>query len=172
MTSRVHRDLIEGFISSGAEDVDRSIGGGIPYRSLMLIEGQSAAGKSTLAQQFLWGALNSGENAVLYTTEQTIQSFLRQMDSLGEDVRDYFLLGHLEILPITIAPNSIEPALLFLELTKNIASHQHCRVIVVDSLTTFVSQAESTASSQPVRSRVASSSAVMMPGTRPLGSAP
>ena len=54
-------------ISAGAEDVDRTLGGGIPYRTLMLIEGQSASGKSTLAQQLVWGALGSGEKAAVYT---------------------------------------------------------------------------------------------------------
>jgi len=84
-----------GHISTGSPDLDRSIGGGIPYRTLMLIEGQSAAGKSSLSQQLIWGALTAGENAALYTTEQTVQSFLRQMASLGEDVSNYFLLNHL-----------------------------------------------------------------------------
>ena len=130
-----------GVISTGSGDIDRTIGGGIPYRTLMLIEGESAAGKSTLAQQFVWGALTSGENAALYITEQTVQNFLRQMTSLGQDVRDHFLLRHLEIVPVSILPDSVEPAVLFRTLADHIASQSACRVIVVDSLSTFVSEA-------------------------------
>jgi len=131
-----------GHISTGSEDLDRSIGGGIPYRTLMLIEGQSAAGKSTLSQQLIWGALTAGENAALYTTEQTVQSFLRQMASLGEDVSNYFLLNHLQIYPLNIPPGSIPPAKLFRQLHDHIRRQTKCRIVVVDSLTTIISQAD------------------------------
>ncbi len=141
MTSAVQWGQAGGVISTGSTEIDRRIGGGIPYGTLMLIEGPAASGKSTLAQQFLWGALASGEDAALYTTEQTVQSFLRQMDSLGMDVRDYFLLDHLAIYPVSISPDSIEPDLLFQELSNHIRRQKACRVILVDALTTFVSQA-------------------------------
>ena len=108
----------------------------------MLIEGQSAAGKSTLAQQLIWGALTAGENAALYTTEQTVQSFLRQMTSLGEDVSNYFLLNHLQIFPLNIPPGTIAPAELFRQLHNHIARQTECRIVVVDSLTTIISQAD------------------------------
>ncbi|MCI0787993.1 MAG: AAA family ATPase [Chloroflexi bacterium] len=126
-------------ISAGAEDVDRTLGGGIPYRTLMLIEGQSASGKSTLAQQLVWGALGSGEKAAVYTTEQTVHSFLRQTTSLGLDVRDYFLMGLLHIYPISIAPDAAAPEVLFEELRRHIMNQKDCRVILVDALSTFVS---------------------------------
>ena len=106
----------------------------------MLIEGESASGKSTLAQQLLRGALESGEKAAIYTTEQTVQSFIRQMISLGLDVRDHFLLNRLQIYPISIPPDSIDPATLFQELVNHMINQTACRVIVMDSLTTFVSR--------------------------------
>ena len=127
-------------ISAGAEDVDRTLGGGIPYRTLMLIEGQSASGKSTLAQQLVWGALGSGERAAIYITEQTVQSFLRQTTSLGLDVRDYFLLDLLKIYPISIPSDAAAPEILFEELRRHIMKQDDCRVILVDALSTFVSQ--------------------------------
>lgn len=140
MTTTFEEPQLLEIISAGAEDVDRTLGGGIPYRTLMLIEGQSASGKSTLAQQLVWGALESGEKAALYTTEQTVQSFFRQMTSLGLDVRDYFLLDLLQVYPISISPDAADPGLLFDELGNHIMQQDDCRVILVDSLTTFVSQ--------------------------------
>jgi flagellar protein FlaH len=128
-------------ISSGAEDVDRTLGGGIPYRTLVLIEGQSASDKSTLAQQLVWGALGSGERAAVYTTEQTVQSFLRQTTSLGLDVRDYFLLDLLQIYPISIPSDAAAPEALFEELRRHIMKQDDCRVILVDAPSTFVSHA-------------------------------
>ena len=140
MTSAIEDPQVLEVISAGTEDIDRTLGGGIPYRTLMLIEGQSASGKSTLAQQLVWGALESGERAALYTTEQTVQSSFRQMTSLGLDVRDYFLLDLLQVYPISIPPDAAAPEILFDELRSHIMKQSDCRVILVDSLTTFVSQ--------------------------------
>ena len=66
---------------------------------------------------------------------------IRQMDSLGLDVKDYFLLDHLQIFPVSISPDSVDPGVLFHELSRHIAAQENCRVIVVDALTTFVSHA-------------------------------
>ena len=45
-------------ISTGSMELDRRLGGGIPHKTLLLIEGEEASGKSTFAQQLIWGALN------------------------------------------------------------------------------------------------------------------
>ena len=129
------------FISTGSMELDRRLGGGIPYRTLMLIEGQEASGKSTFAQQLIWGALNSGEKACVYTTEQNVQSLIRQMSSLGQDVADFFLLHELEIFPITVASDSSSPVRLFNQLSAHMATQSNARMIVIDALTTFVSHA-------------------------------
>lgn len=131
----------EGVISTGAETVDKIFGGGIPYRTLMLIEGEAASGKSALVQQFIWGALSSGEEAAVYITEQTVQAFIRQSSSLGLDISDYFLLDQLRVYPVSIPPDSVKPAIVFQRLADHLRGQSDCRVIVVDSLTTFVSRA-------------------------------
>lgn len=138
MTTQWDNVQSSGIISSGSPDIDRFLGGGIPYQTLMLLEGASASGKSTLAQQFVWGALTTGESATLYITEQTLQNCLRQMSSLGQDVRDYFLLHHLEIFPIAAISNGVELSQVFEDLANHLESQQDRRVIVVDSLSTFV----------------------------------
>ena len=136
------KDRATGLVCTGNKELDKSIGGGIPYRTLMLMEGQSASGKSTLSQQLIWGALTAGENAALYTTEQTVQSFLRQMSSLGEDVSNFFLLNHLQIFPLTVTQGTIAPSTLLRQLEKHISQQTDCRIVVVDSLTTIISQAD------------------------------
>ena len=128
-------------ITTGTIELDRRLGGGIPYNTVMLIEGQDAAGKSTFAQQFIWGTLNSGQKAVIYTTEQNVHSFLRQMESLGQDLTDYFLLNEIQVFPISTSGSSTDPNEVLDMLTKHIAAQIEPRMIVIDSLTTFVSRA-------------------------------
>jgi archaellum biogenesis ATPase FlaH len=82
-------------ISTGNSEVDKKLGGGIPEGSLMLIEGESASGKSVLTQQLIWGSLYDDHKVVLYTTERTMSSQMSQMASLGLDVLDFLLLRRL-----------------------------------------------------------------------------
>ena len=58
-------------VTTGNPEIDKKIGGGLPPRSLTLVEGQSDAGKSVLVQQFIWGTLQSGMRIAVYTTENT-----------------------------------------------------------------------------------------------------
>ena len=128
-------------ITTGSTEIDRRLGGGIPYNTVMLIEGQDASGKSTFAQQLLWGTLNAGHRASIYTTEQNVHALLRQMESLGQDATDYFLLNSLQIFPLSSSGENEDPDLFFKLLSEHIWQQDSSRMIVIDSLTTFVSRA-------------------------------
>ena len=103
MTYNVEETEVEerNTISTGNIEIDRRIGGGIPYGTLMLIEGDDASGKSSITQQLFYGALKAGEDVVCYSTETTIQSLIPQMKSIGMDCTDYFIMNHLRIFPIS-----------------------------------------------------------------------
>jgi len=88
--------LGENIITTKNYELDRRIGG-IPVPALLLIEGENNSGKSVLIQQFIYGALLNGHNVLYITTENTVDSLIRQMDSLSFKVRKYFLAGKLNI---------------------------------------------------------------------------
>ena len=90
-------------ISTGSNEIDKKMGGGIPVGSLVLLEGQSDAGKSVLCQHFTHGALSSLMSSVYYTTENTVKSLVSQMSSLNLDITDYFLCDRMRIYPLDIA---------------------------------------------------------------------
>ena len=100
-------------ISTGNSEIDKKMGGGIPAGSLILIEGQSDSGKSVLTQQFIWGSLYDEFNVVLYTTENTVKSFTRQMTSLILDITDFMLLGKLKIFEIKASRSQLTPSKVF-----------------------------------------------------------
>ena len=85
-------------ISTGHPEIDKKLGGGLPIGSLTLIEGQSDAGKSVLCQQMIWGSLKSGYNVVVFTSENSAKSLVKQMDSLGLGILDFMLLGRIKVL--------------------------------------------------------------------------
>ncbi|MEX2246976.1 MAG: ATPase domain-containing protein [Dehalococcoidia bacterium] len=129
------------FISTGSIEIDKKMGGGIPEGSLILIEGQSNAGKSVVTQQLVNGALESGCRCALFTTENTPRSLFRQMESLSLDVSDFFLLGAFNVYPVPAAMTEGAATGVFDMLIQHIAAlHGKFDIIFVDSITSFVSQ--------------------------------
>ena len=127
-------------ITSGNLELDKKMGGGIPEGSLSLIEGQSDAGKSVLVQQLTWGGLREGFRVLYYTTENTSRSLLTQMEDLGLDIEDFFLLGKISIYAVPQAFTEEQSLGVFQLLRAHIAQLQeNFDVVIVDSLTTFVS---------------------------------
>ncbi len=125
-------------ISTGNSEIDKKMGGGIPAGSLILIEGQSDSGKSVLTQQLIWGSLYDGFPVILYTTENTIKSFTRQMTSLSLDISDFLLLGKLKIFEIKASRSQLSPSKVFTLLLADLDERGGTPLIVMDSLTTFI----------------------------------
>jgi len=126
-------------VATGNPEVDKKIGGGIPEGSLSLIEGQSDSGKSVLLQQLIWGALVENFRVAYYTTENTTRSLLRQMESLGMNIMDHFLLGRLNVYPVPSALTPEESMTFFNRLLSHISRQTSYDIIAMDSLTSFVS---------------------------------
>ncbi len=96
-------DAVRRVISSGNEELDSKMGGGLPVGSVTLIEGGSGSGKSVLSQQIIWGSLQEGFRASAFTSENTVKSLIKQMQSIELDVLDYLLLGRLRIYPMELS---------------------------------------------------------------------
>lgn len=127
-------------VSTGNDELDKKIGGGIPLRTLSLIEGQPDSGKSVLTQQMVWGSLRNGLSAMVFTTENTVKSLVTQMQSLNLDILDYLLLSRLHIYPLDVKKTrrslsgGLSP-LLSDSLGKGVD------LAVIDSITYFVTHA-------------------------------
>jgi len=124
-------------VSTGNAELDSKMGGGIPLGSLTLIEGGSGAGKSVLSQQLLWGSLQDGFKAAVFTSENTVRSLIRQMQSLNLDVLDFLLLNRLRVYPMEIARLGAQAPDAIMEA---IEAERHRDMIFVDSLTSAITQ--------------------------------
>ena len=127
-------------VTTGNTEIDKKIGGGLPLRSLTLIEGQSDAGKSVLVQQFTWGTLHSGLRIDMYTTENTTASLIRQMQSLALEIGDFFLVGRINVYPVPNSFTEEQSRRIFQMLLGHIAKSK-ADVVIVDSLTAFITHA-------------------------------
>lgn len=127
-------------ISTGHSEIDKKLGGGLPVGSLVLIEGESDAGKSVLCQQMIWGSLNNRVKVILFTTENSVRSLLPQMDSLGLDILDQLLLGWLKVYHIKPSQVKNAPHQAFEVILETMAKQESHDLIIMDSLTQIVSQ--------------------------------
>jgi len=141
MAQREKEDGKKQIISTGHPEIDKKLGGGVPIGSLMLIEGQSDAGKSVLCQQMMWGSLSNDFRVMLFTTENTIKSLIPQMDSLGLGILDYLLLGKIKVYCMKPSRVKNNAGGTFEKILATIEKHNKFDLIVVDSLTPVVSTA-------------------------------
>lgn len=125
-----------GNISTGNEELDKKIGGGIPANSLTLIEGQPDSGKSVLSQQMVWGSLKNGYKVTVFSTENTVKSLVTQMQSLNLDILDYFLLNKLQIHPVDARKTTRSLNEGLLPLVYNCAQ-RGVDLVVIDSITYY-----------------------------------
>lgn len=123
-------------VCTGQSEIDKRLGGGIPMGSLVLLEGQSDSGKSVLVQQMTWASLQENLRILFYTTENTVRSLDKQMDSLGLNITDYILLGWVKIFQIKSTISTQNNA--FSTIVKGIETHPEYKVAVVDAVTPFI----------------------------------
>lgn len=129
-------------VSTGNPEVDKKLGGGIPIGSLVLMEGQSDAGKSVVSQHFTHGALSGKLSTVYYTTENTVKSLISQMSSLDLDITDYFLCDRLRIYPVMCNEDTDSAEAFHMLLDHFETLPITTRLIIVDSLTGMVSHGD------------------------------
>ena len=127
-------------ISSGVADLDEMLGGKGFFRgSSILVSGTAGTGKSSLAMTYLKAACERGEQALYFGFEESTEQAIRNMTSIGLDLRPWIDKGLLHFQ--TARPSS-------LGLEAHLASiHQVIkqvkpRVVALDPITTFISVAE------------------------------
>ncbi len=84
-------------LPTGNEEFDIKIGGGLPFPSLVFIEGPHGTGKTALSQLFLLGALRGGLRSVALVSEATVRGYIEKSQSAGLDLSDYFIRGLLDV---------------------------------------------------------------------------
>lgn len=126
---------VKNIISSGNPELDSRMGSGIPVGSLVLIEGSSGAGKSVLSQQMTWGALQDHFTVTVFTSENNVKSYVRQMQRIDLDVLDHLLLTRLRVFPMALSRlGAGAPA----RLLSVMELHAEQDLIVVDSFTAAI----------------------------------
>jgi len=129
-------------VTTGNEELDTKLGGGLPFPALIVVEGGHGTGKSVLVQQFVYGALKSGLRVTVVTTETTTVGYIRGMINVGFDVLDVYLRGRLTVYSTQVPRVRWVPStsrdLLSITLNHVISSMDKYDVYVIDSFSVLV----------------------------------
>ncbi len=125
-------------ISTGNEELDLKLSGGLPFPSLIIIEGGHGTSKSVLAQQFVYGMLKQGLRVTVFTTETTTKDYIMKMKRLNMDVTSFFLRGKLRVYSTQVLGVSwvrkVASRLLPLIGDWMLENSEHFEGLVIDSL--------------------------------------
>jgi flagellar protein FlaH len=127
-------------IAMGVMDVDKKLGGGLPLDTITLVEGDPESGKSVVVEQLAYNALKAGLKVVAFLSESTPREFLDQMQSLGMQSTDYYLVRRLSLYPVNLRLEQEKAEQLMRKLLKYIESADGPDVIIFDSMTALLFQ--------------------------------
>lgn len=122
-------------MSSGLPGLDALVGGGLPTGSTTLLVGPAGSGKSSTATQFVLHAVRQGERAVIFTFDETIESYLIRAAGLGMDLEPF--LGDGRLIVQQIDPGELSPGH-FMQIVRRAVEVQQVRLLVLDSLNGYL----------------------------------
>jgi circadian clock protein KaiC len=127
-------------VSTGIAGLDDMLGGRGAYRgSSLLVSGAPGTGKSSIAASFVNAACARGEKAVLFAYEESESQLLRNMESIGVNLRRWVDKGLLKIESTRPTLQGLEQHLVHMyDLVREFAPS----VVVVDPISNLTSQGD------------------------------
>lgn len=116
---------------SGIDGLDRITGGGWLRDSIVLVRGPTGSGKTILASMYAIAGAKRGERVFYYGFEETAPILVRNLETLGMDVRPVIEDGSLKI--IARYPEATSPEDMIIEL-RTILNEYQPSLIVLDSI--------------------------------------
>jgi circadian clock protein KaiC len=129
------RDFQPMVSSSGSDEFDTLLGGGLVRGTNTLLVGPSGIGKTTLSTRCLLAALERGERAAYYLFDEGLGTFFARSTQLGLDLRPYLASGKLTIChfdPAELSPGE------FAQKLREAVEQEASRFIVIDSLNAYL----------------------------------
>jgi circadian clock protein KaiC len=131
-----HAPFVGAPTRSGLAHLDNMLGGGPLRGTCTLISGPAGSGKSTIALQYLHAACERGECATIYQFDERIGTMLTRSAALGLPLESHIESGCLKIQQVD--PAEMSPGE-FTALVRQEVTQRSCRMIVIDSLSGYLS---------------------------------
>ncbi len=122
-------------ISSGVPELDQLLGGGIDRGTSILLMGPAGCGKTSLAMQYAWAAINRGEHASLFLFDEGSGTLLKRARGISMDLDDAKhrnLLTMRQVDPAEMSPGE------FAQCVRDSVQKQQSKIVVIDSLNGYL----------------------------------
>lgn len=120
-----------GKLSSGIDELDALLGGGIERGSSTLMLGPAGTGKSIVVLHFVLAAIRRGEKAAVFIFDEELALLFKRMREIGIDLEGMQKSGLLQIEQVDAA--ELSPGE-FAHRVRGIVDEGDVRTVVVDSL--------------------------------------
>ena len=116
-------------INTGIPQLDQLLSGGLPNNSITLVSGTPGSGKTILCFHYLLEGLSNGENCLYLTSDERVDSIIRQAQELGFDFQQWVDQGKLRFFYLDLDKSGIHREM------DEIIKTGHFSRVVLDSLT-------------------------------------
>jgi circadian clock protein KaiC len=122
-------------LSSGLEELDALMGGGVDQGTSTLILGPAGTGKSSVAIQYALAAIARGERAALFVFDERLETVFQRARALGTDLAAHVASGALLVQQIDPAEISSGE---FTHRVQTTIEQTKCRLVLIDSLNGYL----------------------------------
>lgn len=132
-----HHNLKPNFhkFSSGIQDLDKLMGGGLDGGTSTLFLGPAGTGKSTLSIQYAYAAAERGEKAIVFAFEESLATLLLRTSAIGMNIQKHIDSGTMKILKID--PAQLSPGE-FSDRIRKVVLEENFKVVSIDSLNGYL----------------------------------
>ncbi len=128
------REFTPETIPSGVPEMDELLHGGLARGTITLITGPSGVGKTTLGTQFAKEAAGRGERSVIYTFDESLDTFLTRSENVNIPVHAMIEQGTLSVVPVE--PLRYTPDE-FANQVRAEVEERNARIIMLDSISGY-----------------------------------
>ncbi len=120
------------------DEFNGKLGGGFPKGSLVVIEGSSGGGKSTICQRIAYGLIENQTSVTFISTQLTTKGYINQMYSLDYPIAPYLLNGTLLYIPVIPLVQSAKSRIDFIERLMSAEELFEKDVIIIDTISSLI----------------------------------
>lgn len=124
-----------GIVSSGIDEVDSLVGGGLDRGTSCLLLGPAGTGKSTVALQYAIAAAARGENVLMCIFEENLDTMKARATCVGLPVEEHMADGRIHVMEID--PAELAPGEFAHCVIDNVNSRD-VSLLVIDSLNGYM----------------------------------
>lgn len=120
------------------DDLNDKLGGGFPAGSLVVIEGGSGSGKSSITQRLSYGLNENDISVTFVSTQMTTKGFINQMYSMDYPIAPFLLNGLLLYIPVIPLVQAAKSRFDFIERLMAAEELFEKNVIIIDTLSSLI----------------------------------